>query len=110
VRESLEESSDDFESDEDSVTKVVPADENFQVPPLQPQHFNTWEDFEERFEKYCKEPFQIFKIRTSKTVSYVNERQKNFEYPETCGKYFSKTFICTYGWEPRHRGKLYAIL
>jgi hypothetical protein len=27
-------------------TKIlVPADENFQVPALQPQHFNTWEDF-----------------------------------------------------------------
>jgi hypothetical protein len=121
ANESVRESSDDFvssqeefESDE-SEGKVVPVEQpveqQFDAAPFKKKNFKTWRDFQDHFDAYCKETYQIFKVRSSTTVHTANERQKNlgFEYPEKCGKYFSKTFICTHGWQPRHRGNLYAI-
>jgi hypothetical protein len=77
VRESsddfVSQSSDDFES-EDSEGKVVPVQQEFNAAPFKKKTFKTWRDFEDHFDAYCKETYQIFKVRTSMTVSTANER------------------------------------
>ena len=84
-------------------------------PPLiSRQTFSSWDEFHEELDKYSKETFQIFRVRTSKTVATYNKEladkhaKKKSEneiyfYPDSY-EYYTKIMRCTHGHKARQRG------
>jgi hypothetical protein len=48
--------------------------------PLDRTEFKDWKEFHVYFENYCKQTYQIFKVRTSTTIEQVNKSRKKVQY------------------------------
>jgi hypothetical protein len=68
--------------------------------------FSSWGEFHEEFEDYCRRTYQVYRVRSSRSIDLVNKSQKlDFLYTKECGSYFDKKYVCTHGWSLRQRGK-----
>lgn len=93
----------------------------FTVPTIQGEH-DSWNAFDSYLTKYQDESYQLFRVRTSKTIR-VHLRQRELKknnnvwkhgiqdegvaksLEKQLGEFFSKKYICTHGWDiARKRG------
>ena len=75
--------------------------------PLMETNFNSWQEFEYFKELYEKKHFVKFALKTSNSISWINERlnaQNKKTFPEQY-EYYRKGYICTHGWGKKYRGK-----
>ncbi len=81
------------------------------VPHMNVLFFKHWDAFHEQLDRYSKETFQIFRVRTSKTIRTLNNELElanaDFLFPSVCGDYYTKTMMCTHGGKKRRRGECF---
>lgn len=106
----------------------------YRAPKIKRLH-STWDEFQEHLEAYSVATFQLFRVRTTSSVSSRNTRiaqqAVDRDAPTPVGasegdvtdltsssvpapspllvpelyQWYSKTFVCTHGWKSRSRGK-----
>lgn len=101
----------------------------YRAPKIKRLH-TTWDEFQEYLEAYSVATYQLFRVRTTSSVSSRNTRiaqqAVDRDAPTPVGaseggatdllapspllvpesyQWYSKTFVCTHGWKSRSRGK-----
>jgi hypothetical protein len=103
--EDEDEENEDEEDEEQDEEQDEFMDDDVEAPKMKKIIFKTWKQFDEDFKGYCDETFQVFRVRSSKSVDTINSGQTKFLYPKDCGSVYTRSYVCTHGWKPRKRGK-----